>query len=140
MKVTDDQLDYLAGIVARGLNDFFDAEDRARERARARAAAAEVVEGEALRVYWSHRSTPGERKHPALCRRSSLDFLAWETDNRTMLITADMSKRWPERFEKHLLICQSCPIREECLDIALRMGEEVGIWGGTLPHERLEMG
>lgn len=123
MKVTDAQLDYLASVLARRFNEMFDAEDRRRER-------------------MTRRGAPDVRpreKYQALCRRSSLDFLAYQTETRTMLITPDMSKRWPERFEKHLLLCQACGLREECLEIALRMGEEVGIWGGTLPHERLEM-
>lgn len=126
MSVTDAQLDYLATRLAARFNEIFDAEDE-----------------EAKRLQRSGRAgsqhTSRERKHPALCRRSTLDFLAWHTETRTLMITSDMSKRWPERFEKHLLICGACPIREECLEIALRMGEDVGIWGGTLPHERLEM-
>jgi len=33
-------------------------------------------------------------------------------------------------------ICADCPVREECLDFALRTQEPAGIWGGTTPEER----
>lgn len=34
-------------------------------------------------------------------------------------------------------ICNSCPVRRECLDWAIEHGEtEHGIWGGKTPHER----
>lgn len=33
-------------------------------------------------------------------------------------------------------VCANCPVREECLDWALRIGEAHGIWGGTTPSER----
>lgn len=33
-------------------------------------------------------------------------------------------------------ICASCPVVAECLDEALRIGEQYGIWGGMTDHER----
>lgn len=33
-------------------------------------------------------------------------------------------------------ICHQCPVRADCLDWALRVGEAYGIWGGTTPEER----
>lgn len=33
-------------------------------------------------------------------------------------------------------ICGGCPVRSECLDFALAIGERYGIWGGLLPKER----
>lgn len=33
-------------------------------------------------------------------------------------------------------ICAACPVRRDCLDWALGVGEADGIWGGTTPHER----
>ena len=33
-------------------------------------------------------------------------------------------------------ICRQCPVRSECLDHALRVGEAHGIWGGLNEHER----
>jgi len=35
-----------------------------------------------------------------------------------------------------MAICARCPVRAECLDWALRVGEPAGIWGGTTPDER----
>jgi WhiB family redox-sensing transcriptional regulator len=34
------------------------------------------------------------------------------------------------------LICADCPVRQECLDFAMRSGEVHGIWGGATPEER----
>ncbi len=34
-------------------------------------------------------------------------------------------------------ICAGCPVRQQCLDFAMRTGETHGIWGGTTPEERL---
>lgn len=33
-------------------------------------------------------------------------------------------------------ICRECPVRTECLDHALRVGEMHGIWGGLNEYER----
>ena len=35
-----------------------------------------------------------------------------------------------------LVICGMCPVRAECLDYALRVHEDHGIWGGTTARER----
>lgn len=39
-----------------------------------------------------------------------------------------------------IAVCETCPVRVECLDYALTMEAEdavyVGIWGGTTPRER----
>jgi WhiB family transcriptional regulator, redox-sensing transcriptional regulator len=33
-------------------------------------------------------------------------------------------------------ICRECPVRRECLEYALRVGEPHGIWGGLNETER----
>lgn len=33
--------------------------------------------------------------------------------------------------------CRSCPIKEECFTYALERNEKFGIWGGSLPSERI---
>ena len=35
------------------------------------------------------------------------------------------------------VICDGCPVRQQCLDYAMRSGEKDGIWGGTTPEERI---
>jgi len=35
-----------------------------------------------------------------------------------------------------LRICARCPVRQQCLDFAVRTGETHGIWGGTTPDQR----
>lgn len=36
-------------------------------------------------------------------------------------------------------VCARCPVREECLRMALELGAEFGVWGGTTPEERRRM-
>lgn len=33
-------------------------------------------------------------------------------------------------------ICARCPVAAACLDWALRIGQDHGVWGGTTPEER----
>ena len=34
-------------------------------------------------------------------------------------------------------ICADCPVRQQCLEFAMRTREPAGIWGGTTPEERI---
>ncbi|MEU4211761.1 WhiB family transcriptional regulator [Streptomyces sp. NPDC026206] len=36
-------------------------------------------------------------------------------------------------------VCRRCPVRAQCLDWALRTGENCGVWGGTCEDERRRM-
>lgn len=36
-------------------------------------------------------------------------------------------------------VCRSCPVRAECLELAIRTGEQFGVWGGVGEHERRRM-
>lgn len=33
-------------------------------------------------------------------------------------------------------VCNNCPVRQECLDFALRTGQEDGVWGGVTAWDR----
>ena len=50
-----------------------------------------------------------------------------------------------KRHEKELreaqakAFCRRCPVREECLEYALRIREEHGIWGGLNEMERRQL-
>ena len=37
---------------------------------------------------------------------------------------------------KGQVLCSSCPVSKECLEMALTAGVEFGIWGGVSPSER----
>jgi hypothetical protein len=43
----------------------------------------------------------------------------------------------PRAVRRALAVCWSCPVRAECLQAG--MGEEFGVWGGTLPEQRHNM-
>jgi WhiB family transcriptional regulator, redox-sensing transcriptional regulator len=36
-------------------------------------------------------------------------------------------------------ICRQCPVREECLQVAMDGREKIGIWGGFTPEERARL-
>ena len=40
---------------------------------------------------------------------------------------------------KALAYCADCPVRQACLDDALRVGDEYGIRGGLNPHQRSQI-
>jgi WhiB family redox-sensing transcriptional regulator len=40
------------------------------------------------------------------------------------------------KVEKAKAICNSCPVKSECLEFALRDEIEFGIFGGATPQER----
>ena len=43
------------------------------------------------------------------------------------------------KIEKAKTICNSCPVKSECLEFALNDGIEFGIFGGATPHERKQL-
>jgi WhiB family redox-sensing transcriptional regulator len=46
---------------------------------------------------------------------------------------------FPERGESvrgAKAVCAACPVREPCLDFALRINVSEGVWGGLAGHER----
>jgi WhiB family redox-sensing transcriptional regulator len=38
-----------------------------------------------------------------------------------------------------LALCDTCPVRAQCLEYALRNKESYGVWGGTTPEQRRRM-
>ncbi len=44
-----------------------------------------------------------------------------------------------EREGRAKAICESCPVREPCLEYALRIREPHGIWGGLNEGERKQL-
>ncbi len=40
------------------------------------------------------------------------------------------------RDQQAKAICADCPVREQCLDHAVRTPEQYGVWGGMTPRER----
>jgi WhiB family redox-sensing transcriptional regulator len=47
---------------------------------------------------------------------------------------SDTDRRAREDAAKR--VCAACPVRQECLDYALRVREQYGIWGGLTEVER----
>lgn len=59
-------------------------------------------------------------------------------DTSWFFAPAYFEKRWEKdaREAKAKAVCVRCPVREECLEYALRTREPHGIWGGLNEMER----
>jgi WhiB family redox-sensing transcriptional regulator len=64
----------------------------------------------------------------ALCRDVDAGFIP------PLREESDTERRTRESAAKR--VCAACPVRRECLEYALRVGEEFGIWGGMNEVER----
>lgn len=42
----------------------------------------------------------------------------------------------PSGYARAKLVCRDCPVRQQCLDYAVRANEQYGVWGGRTPDER----
>lgn len=76
----------------------------------------------------------GEVLHPIrdsatpMCLISDLDFMTVEGSPIT-------GKTRKSAIRNQLELCAACPVKDECLEIAITEKREYGIWGGKLPHE-----
>lgn len=65
---------------------------------------------------------------------------AWTVE--ALCAQSDPDAWWPEKGGSARLavrICQGCPVRHKCLELALARPERAGIWGGTTPNQRRRM-
>jgi len=60
-------------------------------------------------------------------------------DMDTGLFFYEDNERGPDkeaRIEAAKAICAGCPVKVDCLEFALQIKEDYGIWGGLTPEER----
>lgn len=48
-------------------------------------------------------------------------------------------RRWSPDTQHAINMCNSCDVREQCLEYALQHDERDGIWGGKTPRERAKL-
>jgi hypothetical protein len=53
--------------------------------------------------------------------------------------TADFYPERGQSAKKAKARCAVCPVRADCLDYALRVGEKHGVWGGFTERERRQL-
>ena len=58
----------------------------------------------------------------ALCKGMTNIFFAGRGENK--------------KTEMAMLICKKCPVKEQCLDYAIRNREVIGVWGGYSERKR----
>jgi WhiB family redox-sensing transcriptional regulator len=64
---------------------------------------------------------------------------AEEWQERSLCRQTDPEAFFPERGQSNRAakaVCRACPVREQCLDYAIRNREQHGIWGGLSDRER----
>jgi WhiB family redox-sensing transcriptional regulator len=69
---------------------------------------------------------------------------AWQesaacADVNPELFFAAESERGPRKHAREIIaksLCKTCPVRRECREHALVVGEAYGVWGGTTEEER----
>lgn len=66
----------------------------------------------------------------ATCRDLSLDLFFGPDGERPTV------RR--ERERRALAVCAGCPVVDACLEHALTLPENHGVWGGTSEHDRAE--
>ncbi|WP_414167139.1 WhiB family transcriptional regulator [Streptoverticillium reticulum] len=62
-------------------------------------------------------------RHHAVCRGEDVDPELFFSDSETVQ-------------RKAIRVCDACPVHVACLDFALRMKVDHGVWGGTTPKQR----
>jgi len=63
--------------------------------------------------------------------------MSWEDQARCLTYDPDLFFAPRARAERRAKeICADCPVQTPCLDYALSIGVEFGIWGGTTGKER----
>ena len=84
------------------------------------------------------------RNYCVSCRDDALRPIAtWMEHGSCRDSAYDPDWWWPDHSDPHggavplaLRICGQCPVRDLCLDYALKHGERHGLWGGHLPSAR----
>lgn len=57
-------------------------------------------------------------------------------DEPDLFFPVGQTTRAAAQFEEARAVCLGCPVRVLCLELALRVGADHGMWGGTTPTER----
>jgi hypothetical protein len=61
---------------------------------------------------------------------------------KNMGVTLFFNKRTPTERNETINLCNSCPVKKQCLEYALEFEKadslRIGIWGGLNPYERSE--
>lgn len=68
---------------------------------------------------------------------------AWMDDAACLNVDPDMffpdTDRHTTQIARAKAVCASCPVRDACLEYALRTGVTDGVWGGMTTHERANL-
>lgn len=63
--------------------------------------------------------------------------MTWRIHAACRHVDVDMFDRY--RYKRAQKVCNGCTVDRECLDYALRTGQDEGVWGGKTPEQRAGM-
>ncbi len=72
----------------------------------------------------------------SLMNDSWREYAACRTQDPELFFPVGSSGPALEEIEMAKSICHHCPVREQCLDYAMKTGQDYGIWGGLTEDER----
>lgn len=88
-------------------------------------------------VWWNRISAPDFSAHELPCRELYEEMLPFGIDPQ---FPDDHYDPYSLEVKAAKAACERCPVQAECLEYALVSNLQDGIWGGTTPHERREIG
>jgi WhiB family transcriptional regulator, redox-sensing transcriptional regulator len=96
----------------------------------------------------NERHWTGSWRQQAACLDEDPELFYSETSEQVRQAVAKVSLDLPElayvvadqQVRQAKLICSRCPVREQCLEVALVTKDQHGIWGGMTPAERRDIG
>jgi WhiB family redox-sensing transcriptional regulator len=69
----------------------------------------------------------------------------WRTNAACQYVDTDLhfpianTPGWRKQTQEAKQVCGGCPVREVCLEWALKTGQTAGVWGGKSARQRKEM-
>lgn len=85
------------------------------------------------------RPVPGKWAEQAACADKPGDWWFPDAIGAVGRPRKNQTSGLPPDARAAIAVCNTCPVQPECLEHAVRVGEDDGIWGGRLPDERKKL-
>ncbi len=98
-----------------------------------------------VHVSQAHKARRRKATHPVVDYADQLDWqerAACRDYDNEMFFGPDQGESEIERQPREArakVVCQSCPVREPCLEFAMETNQKYGIWGGHTDKERASL-
>lgn len=82
---------------------------------------------------------PGEQSRPAPSDTSWDEYAACRNRDQEIFFPIGTAGAALQQVSEAKALCARCQVAAHCLDEALRLGQNHGVWGGTTPEERRDL-